>query len=71
MIKIICDEKKELLKTEDFKATAFRGVLEMRGDNVLCAHQLAVVLGELIKSDGEFMDMVMDSLSEVINAKSN
>lgn len=70
MIKIICDEEKELLKTEDFKATAFRGVLEMRGDKELCAHQLAVVLGRLIKSDGEFMDMVMDSLSEVINAKS-
>ena len=70
MIKIICDEEKELLKTEYFKATAFRGVLEMRGDKELCAHQLAAVLGQLIKSDGEFMDMVMDSLSEVINAKS-
>lgn len=71
MIKIICDEEKELLKTKDFKATTFRGVIEIRGDKDLCAHQLASVLGQLIKSDGEFMDLVMDDLGEVLNVKSD
>ena len=70
MIKIICDEEKELLNTEDFKATSFRGVLELRGGRELCAHQLAVVLGQLIKSDGEFMEMVLENLGEVLNVKS-
>ena len=71
MIEIICDEEKELLKTEYFKATAFRGVLEMRGDRELCAHQLATVLGQLMKSDGELMEMVLKYLSEVVNDKSD
>lgn len=71
MIKIICDEEKELLKTKDFKATTFRGVIEMRGDIELCALQLAEVLAQLMKSDGELMDLVMDDLGEVLNVKSD
>lgn len=67
MIKIICDEEKELLKTEDFKATAFRGVVEMRGDKELCAHQLAAVLGQLMKSDTELMETALKIMERELN----
>lgn len=71
MVKIICDEENELLKTKDFKATAFRGVVEINGDKELCAHQLAMVLAQLLKTDGEFADLVLDYLGELVNGESD
>ena len=63
MIKIICDE--------DFKVKAFKCDVKMRGDKDLCAHQLAATLAHLIKSEGEFMDMVLKYLDEDLYVKSD
>lgn len=71
MIKIICDEEMELIKTEDFKVRAFKCDVKMRGDKDLCAHQLAATLAHLIKSEGEFMDIVLKYLGEDLNVKSD
>lgn len=71
MIKIICDNEKELGSVGDLKAMGFSGRLEFQGDRDLVEHQLATVLLQLMKSTPELLENSLNRAEEYLNDKNN
>ena len=71
MIKIICDEEKDLGSVKNMKAIGFRGVLEFQGDREVVEHQLATVLLQLMRSAPELLENSLNRAEEYLHDENN
>lgn len=72
MIKISCDNDKELMSARDMRVVGFRGKIEISGEQELVVSQLTSILHNLMKSAPELFERAMaKALKELSNDESD
>ena len=72
MIKISCDNDKELMSTAEMRVVGFRGKIEISGDKEVIESQLTTILLNLMKSSPELFETAMaNAIKDLANDKSD
>ena len=72
MIKISCDNDKQLMSTAEMRLVGFRGKIEVSGDKEIVESQLTTILLNLMKSSPELFEKAMaNAIRELTNDESD